>query len=198
MNIFRYTVSLNMALKIVHIEGIGPVLFKKSTRAKHVVISVSTLAKVQVTVPLYISYKKATIFVYAKISWIRKQLKKCELVRINHDSQKFPVTLNRQKAKRILEERLDTLAQKHDFHFNRIFIRNQKTRWGSCSSKNNISLNVNLLKLPQELIDYILLHELLHTTIKNHSREFWKSLDDLVGNAKLLDKQLKKYRIELF
>lgn len=197
MHRIRYNVTLNMDLKKLHIEEIGPVFFKKSSRAKYVVISVSSQARIQVTVPKTLPYRLATNFVYKKIPWIRKQLKKCEIARINHESQQFPTTVTKQETRRILKERLDKLAQEHHFKFNRIFIRNQKTRWGSCSSKNNLSLNVKLLKLPQELIDYVLLHELLHTRIKNHSQQFWRALDELTGDAKLLDKKLKKYRIEL-
>jgi predicted metal-dependent hydrolase len=73
-------------------------------------------------------------------------------------------------------------------------VRSQKTRWGSCSFNNNISLNVKLTRLPQELIDYVILHELAHTRIKNHGREFWKMLDGLIGDAKKLDRRLREYQ----
>ena len=66
------------------------------------------------------------------------------------------------------------------------------TRWGSCSAKNNISLNILIAQLPKELQDYIILHELLHTRIKNHSKIFWTELDILIGNAKRIDSILKK------
>jgi hypothetical protein len=73
-------------------------------------------------------------------------------------------------------------------------VKNQKTRWGSCSEKNNINLNANLVLLPDELIDYAILHELVHTRVKKHSKRFWDELDKLVGNAKKLDQKLKKHR----
>jgi len=77
-------------------------------------------------------------------------------------------------------------------------IRNQKTRWGSCSNLNNINLNINLVSLTQDLMDYVILHELLHTKIKNHSKKFWAQLDKYVGGkAKYLDKRLKKHRLGL-
>lgn len=100
----------------------------------------------------------------------------------------------RHEAKKILPERLRELAAEHRFQFGKVTIRDNRRNWGSCSSKNNISLNLQMMKLPDKLIDYILLHELVHTKIKNHGPEFWKELDLLTGNqAKELSKQVKKF-----
>ncbi|MFC1990575.1 M48 family metallopeptidase [Chloroflexota bacterium] len=71
-------------------------------------------------------------------------------------------------------------------------IRNQKTRWGSCSHKNNINLNMKLVLLPDELVDYVILHELVHTRIHNHSKRFWVELDKYVGDGKLMTSRIKK------
>lgn len=72
-------------------------------------------------------------------------------------------------------------------------MKNQKTLWGSCSSANNINLNVNLVRLPDELRDYVLLHELVHTRHKNHGNAFWRALNHLVGDGKRLQRQLRQY-----
>ena len=101
--------------------------------------------------------------------------------------------IDRAAARKFLVNRLDYLAGKYGFTYNRVFIRNQKTRWGSCSTKNNINLNVNLVRLPDELIDYTILHELVHTRVKNHSRRFWDQMDMLLGDAKKIDKKLGAY-----
>ena len=98
------------------------------------------------------------------------------------------------EARRILPERLHKLAKIHGFTFNKITIRNNKRNWGSCSSKNNISLNLQMMKLPDELIDYILLHELVHTKIKNHGPFFWEALDKCTNyRARELSREVKKY-----
>lgn len=100
----------------------------------------------------------------------------------------------RNEAKTLLPVRLHKIAEKHGFRYNKVTIRNNRRNWGSCSSKNNISLNLQMMKLPDELIDYILLHELVHTEIKNHSPKFWSRMDELTGNqARELAKQVKQY-----
>ena len=106
--------------------------------------------------------------------------------------------LDRSDARRRLIDRLEYLASKYGFQYNRVFIKNQKTRWGSCSSKNNINLNVNLVRLPDELIDYTILHELVHTRIKNHGQQFWVQMDRLLGDARKLDHALSEYNLLLF
>lgn len=100
----------------------------------------------------------------------------------------------RYEAKKLLPERLTLLAVKYGFTYSKVSIRNNRRNWGSCSFKNNISLNLQMMKLPDELIDYILLHELVHTVVKNHGPEFWKKLDSITNyRAKELAKQVKKY-----
>ncbi|MEA3348593.1 MAG: M48 family metallopeptidase, partial [Pseudomonadota bacterium] len=72
-------------------------------------------------------------------------------------------------------------------------IRNQKTRWGSCSAKNNISLNIKLALLPDQLRDLVLVHELIHTKIKNHGPNFWQKLEKIYPQARKLDQQVNNH-----
>ncbi|MBW6536523.1 MAG: M48 family metallopeptidase [Mariniphaga sp.] len=100
----------------------------------------------------------------------------------------------RYEARKLLPPRLKELAVLNGFSYNKVSIRNNKRNWGSCSSHNNISLNLQMMKLPDELIDYILLHELVHTEVKDHSGRFWKKLDEITGGkARELAKEVKKY-----
>ena len=101
----------------------------------------------------------------------------------------------REEAKEYLPKRLNDLSDKFELPFNELFIKNIKSRWGSCSGMNNINLSIHLMRLPDHLIDYILLHELAHTKVKNHSKKYWEFLDTLIKDAKKLDKELKKFRI---
>ncbi len=79
----------------------------------------------------------------------------------------------RQQAKRYLPQRLTALARQHGFAYKALRIKNQKTRWGSCSAKGNINLNLRLMMAPPAAIDYVILHELCHTRELNHGAAFW-------------------------
>jgi len=100
--------------------------------------------------------------------------------------------IDHEEARKILVARLNELAEKHGFMYNKIFIRKQKTRWGSCSAKNNISLNVKLLLLPEKLMDFIILHELVHTRVKNHGKDFWAELLKIEPDGKALSLKIKE------
>ena len=97
------------------------------------------------------------------------------------------------EAKEYIPARVEILAQKFGFNYNKVFLKNVKTRWGSCSAKNNINLNIHLMRLPNRLIDYVILHELVHTVHKNHSKKFWDELERVLPNSKTLDKEVNKY-----
>jgi predicted metal-dependent hydrolase len=182
----------------IEITGLGSVLFESSKRAKHVNISVKPFKGVRVAVPDGRSFKQAEEFVYSKTDWILRHLNKIQQYeKEGHLNSKVSESIDKVKAKKELTRRLKQLAERHDFAYNEVFIRNQRTRWGSCSSKNNISLNMNLVRLPDELIDYVILHELLHTREKNHSRAFWIEMDKLVGDGKNMTLRLKKHDLGL-
>lgn len=104
----------------------------------------------------------------------------------------------RKEARKYLPVRLNELSRKHQLSYNRVTIKNNRTRWGSCSQKNNINLSLHLMRLPDYLIDYILLHELAHTLHKNHGRRFWKDMEKICPNAKSLDKEMRGHRIEIY
>jgi len=179
--------------EIEHLD-VGIIRYIKNNRAKRIVISIKPKF-VRVTVPRRQTLKDAQKFVEQKIDWIKKHLKNMEL--LLKKNKKLPLIIKKD-AREILERRLAELAQLHNFQYNRVSIRNQQTRWGSCSSKDNISLNMKLLHLPEKLIDYILLHELVHTRVKNHSKDFWNELETIVPNARMMDNKLREYQYCLF
>ena len=179
--------------KTINIRPLGAVTFAPSTRAKRLSITVKSDLTIRVTIPKGVSAACARRFLQSKIPWVKRSLEK--LQNLERDDRRANLSAaDRARARVLLTMRLDYFAQKYGFTYNRLFIRNQKTRWGTCSSKDNISLNVNLLRLPQELQDYVILHELVHTKHKNHSRQFWAEMDGLTGDAKKLQKRMRKYR----
>ncbi len=105
----------------------------------------------------------------------------------------------RLEAQAFLPGRIAELAQKHGFRYNRITIRNNRSNWGSCSARNHISLNLHLMRLPASLTDFILLHELVHTRVKNHGPAFWQMLDAVTGGqARRLAQEVKKENPRVF
>jgi hypothetical protein len=180
--------------RTIDLPGIGAVLFERSRRAKHINISVRPLKGVRVAVPKGVSFQKAEEVALEKSDWIRARQAEAKEVESQHAAfTRSRGYISRQSAKGIIEARLTELAGKHGLSYNRVTVRSQKTRWGSCSSRKNLSLNYKITLLPPELMDYVLLHELIHTRHFNHSRAFWEELDRCVGDAKQLDKELQAY-----
>lgn len=105
----------------------------------------------------------------------------------------------RREAKRFLPGRLEWLAHQHNVRYNNVTVKNLKSRWGSCSGRNNINLNLHLMRLPDRLIDYVLLHELCHVREKNHGPRFWALLDNYTnGKARELDKEMRNYQTKIY
>lgn len=98
------------------------------------------------------------------------------------------------EAEKLLPQRLSQLAQKLDFGYNSVSIRHLKSRWGSCSSKADVVLNYYLMQLPWELIDYVIIHELVHTQHLNHSKEFWSTVEQHLPDYKRRRKAMHDFQ----
>ena len=100
----------------------------------------------------------------------------------------------RQAAKTMLPRRVAELAHMHGFRYEGLSIRDSKTRWGSCSIRNTISLSLYLMQVPEHLQDYVILHELCHTVHHDHSSRFWALMDTVTdGKAHTLRAELRRY-----
>lgn len=98
------------------------------------------------------------------------------------------------QAQELLPQRVEQLATKHDYQYKALKIRHLKSRWGSCSSRSEITLNYYLMQLPWELIDYVLLHELAHTKQLNHSTKFWAEVTACMPDYRTKRQKLKSYQ----
>jgi predicted metal-dependent hydrolase len=228
----------------------GKITIVKSTRSSRISISMKPFEPIRLTIPIFISQKRAEEFLREKEKWIirnREKIKQFEdqytvftedtdfstnshrlsFVRIKEDKPSVSLKNKqilvhlpeaediedpriqemirwgiqaawRKEARKYLPERLAELSRKHNLPYNRVFIKNNRSRWGSCSAKNNINLSLHLMRLPDHLIDYILLHELVHTVHKNHSKKFWKEFERIHPGAKAMDRELKDYRIDIY
>jgi len=169
---------------------VGTIKYIENNKAKRIIISIKP-DYVRVVIPKRQTFKNAQKFVESRLDWIKTNKQTMDS---QFEKRKNLPEIDRKVARKILCRRIGELAQLHNFVYNRVTIRKQKTRWGSCSTKNNINLNANLLHLPSELIDYVLLHELVHTRVKNHSKDFWDELETVVPNARKVDQRLKEYQ----
>lgn len=96
-------------------------------------------------------------------------------------------------AKRHITKRLTEIAKEHKFKYNKVFIRDQRTKWGNCSADKNLSFNWRLIKTPHFVIDYLIFHELVHTRTMNHTNKFWTELRSLYPEYQQAVKWLDKY-----
>jgi predicted metal-dependent hydrolase len=104
----------------------------------------------------------------------------------------------KQKARSPYNTLLQSYAEEYGFHYNRLSIRAQKTRWGSCSSDKNIALNCKLLFMPPDIVRYVMIHELCHTLEMNHSSRFWDLVEECDPLYKHHRKQLKELSKKAF
>ncbi len=182
---------------ILDIEGITPISIEHSRKAKRVRITVSP-GSVRVAVPFGMSLDKARAFVLEHADWIRHHEARLKLREKACEKllRELPPMADSDEARQKIVFRCRLLALQTGLSFRRLTIRNQKTRWGSCSFRNDLSLNIKLARLPEALMDYVILHELVHTRIKGHGPAFWSELDTYVGDSGKLRRELRKYLLK--
>ena len=173
-------------------KELGKVVLKKHRNSKQYTIRIRA-GIVSVTLPVWGSYRKAIEFVQQHKPALLSKLK---TIHSKPEISEQEISQLKTKALEYLPERLHTWASLYNFTYSSVKISKSKSRWGSCSSKKNISLSLFLMKLPSHLIDYVILHELCHTVEMNHGLKFWELLDKVCnGKAKALRKELKTYRM---
>ncbi len=109
-------------------------------------------------------------------------------------AQKASIRALRLQAQRLLCQRVAALADVHNFSYTSISIKQLKSRWGSCDHHKNIVLNLFLMQLPWEYIDYVILHELTHTRILKHGPEFWQAMATLLPDVSRIRKKLHNFQ----
>ena len=167
--------------KILTDPQVGKVLLVKSDRSRSISIRVHPVKGVRVSVPRIVPFAAAVAFYKMKRNWVlevmARQRERFKDVQVASPDE---VEALRRKAKAELPSRLAELAGRYGFVYNRVVIKHNATNWGSCSSKNNINLNLNIVRLPKVLQDYILLHELCHLRHHDHGHAFHLLLEHLL------------------
>ena len=197
--------------KTYHDVTVGDVLVRRSTRARRVSIRVSASKGIVVTVPVWASFKSGLAFLALNREWVmatvlRQQKKLAQsdaatgIAGLDEAQRAAEVERLRAEAKAYLPGRLAELAARYGFTYGKVFIKHNKSNWGSCSVRGNINLNLNLMRLPKDLQDYIILHELAHLRHANHGPLFHALLEQLCldctgRSARDLEKEIRKYRL---
>lgn len=157
---------------------------------KTIVIHVNSNLSVTVRVPMHVSIKEIEQILQRKKSWIRKSMNKLQEEMAFYEAEDIePLSCAEikelaDKALKYIPDRVAHFSKKIGVDYGRITIRNQKTRWGSCSSKGNLNFNCLLMLTPPEVIDYVVVHELCHRKEMNHSKIFWYEVEKILPNYK--------------
>ena len=174
--------------KIIIDPEIGEVVLKKSTRSRRVAIRVHPVRGVTVSVPTFVPYAAAIAFFKLKREWVLETFRR-QKERLKDTPVAAPSEIEslRRQAKEELPLRLAELAARYGFIYNKVTIKHNSSNWGSCSTRANINLNLNIVRLPSVLRDYVLLHELCHLRHHDHGHAFHLLLEHV-----LTDNLLKK------
>ncbi|MCK5510672.1 M48 family metallopeptidase [Candidatus Parcubacteria bacterium] len=167
---------------------------RKSKRAKRLRIAVYRDASVVVTMPRGITasliekfLREKSVWLIEKINYFKKYGNNPFAVRGRADYLK-----NKNRALALISERIEYFNKDYNLSFNKISIKNQKTRWGSCSQKRNLNFNYKIVYLPKEMADYIIVHELCHLKEFNHSKRFWNLVAKALPDYLEIKKRLRK------
>ena len=170
---------------------------KISRKAKYVRLSVAHNASVILTVPWAFDMRKAEKFLQSKLGWVIKKLEffKNYQGKLGFKFDKREYFKLKSQALLMAKERVSYWNQFYRLSYNRISIKNQKTRWGSASGKGNLNFNYKIAHLPRELLDYLIVHELCHLGEFNHSKKFWALVAKTMPNYKIYRTRLRAIKI---
>ena len=164
---------------------------------KTIAIQIKADGQVVVRCPKRMRIEEARRFVESKSNWIEKHLAK----RPAQDVAKYTpkeIEQLREQARKHVTDRVKYYAPVIGATYNKIAIRTQHTRWGSCSSKGNLNFNCLLALVPPDVLDYVVVHELCHRKELNHSARFWNEVEKVLPNYNVHRKWLKEYGASLF
>ena len=169
-------------------------ILNKSKKAKNIKIEIKKTGNIFLIAPKLIPNFLAVQFLKTKIDWVlekqREVLEKRENQKVPELSQKDFLQYKKESLEKI-KERVEYFAEKGDFTYGKITIKNNKSNWGSCSSKGNLNFNYRLIFLDPEELDYIIIHELSHLKEMNHSKNFWTEVEKLCPKYKEIRKRIK-------
>lgn len=177
---------------------LGEITLAQTARARRITLSVKPSGVVRLAFPIGVSAKRALAFLDSRLDWVAAARERLAKRIAAAPPARTPEEIEelRRRAKAELPPRVAELAERFGFRYGRVTIRAARTKWGCCTSRNNLSLSLFLMTLPAHLRDFVLLHELCHTVHHDHSARFHALLDRCVGGReKELDRELKTHCI---
>ena len=171
---------------------------KIGKRARRMRLTIYCNGNFVVTVPRNIGEGLIEQFIIKKSQWVIDKInyfKQFPVETFKNDKNDF--LKHKESALELAERQIKYFKGFYKFRFNKINIRNQRTRWGSCSKKGNLNFNYKITLLPQQLADYIIVHELCHLGEFNHSKKFWNLVAKIIPNYQEMKNELKKNKIGL-
>lgn len=184
---------------------LGEVVLSRTKRTRRITIHVRASGAIRISCPYGIKRSRAIEFLDEKAEWVqrtRRRLLERQALRpqaepLSPEAQKARIEELRGRAKADLPLRIERISTALGLHYEGLTIRASRTKWGSCTSRNTISLSLFLMLLPEHLRDYVIVHELCHTVHHDHSPNFHALVDRcLGGREKELTRELKGYRID--
>ena len=176
---------------LINDKEFGEVIVRKNPFARGVRFLVATSGRLQMSVP-----KSTSLFWAKKILNSNREMIRQKLPLKNPAEQRtrdYQKKILMKKARDYLPYRLAYFAKLYGYNYEKCRLMHANTRWGSCSSKKTISLNIGLMKLPEVLRDYVILHELAHLNHMDHSRAFWAEVANHDKNYRLHERRLKSF-----
>lgn len=170
---------------------------RKHRKARKMKIAISCDGNCTVTLPWHIGMWNAEKFIQQNSKWVLEKIEKMKKIGNNNlllRRDKKEYSKLKEYARDFITKKLDKLNEAYGFGYKKIIIRNQKTRWGSCSSKGNLNFNYKIIFLPEECADYIIVHELCHLKEFNHSQRFWSLVSRTIPEYKEIKKQIKNFQ----
>ena len=168
---------------------------KSNSKSKSVRIMIHQDGSVVVTKPKRVSKIVVRFLISRKENWIKEKIiemdSKPKRLLAHYSTKDYKD--NRQKAYEVVWNKVLHFNKFYKYEIGKIFIRNQKTRWGSCSGKKNLNFNYKIVFLPEHLQDYIIVHELCHLKEMNHSSKFWNNVALKIPNYREIIKEIKLY-----
>ncbi len=168
---------------------------KKNSKSRYLSLKIWDIGDLIVQVPKTVIFPEIIVenFIQKKATWILKKLSHQKIFRNKYFPKESDKNFStyRETARSLVKKRIDFFNKFYNFTIKRITIRNQRTRWGSCSQKGNLNFNYRLALLPAEIVDYIVVHELCHLKEFNHSEEFWKMVEKTIPAYREIRKKIR-------